>query len=50
MNWGWGGVGNGFFYNSQINYTQAVNSYGGSNVPNQPDFLDFQTVVYNIHL
>jgi hypothetical protein len=52
MNWGWGGHDNGFFYNSNQNYTQPYNSDSGflqADLANS-NFLDFQTVIYNIHL
>ena len=48
MNWGWGGKDNGFFYNSNINYTQPYQDAATPD-PNNVPFLDFQTVVYNIH-
>lgn len=52
MNWGWGqtaSVDNGFYYNSTVNYTQAINGITMNADPNQNNYLDFQTVIYNIH-
>ena len=48
MNWGWGGRDNGFFYNSNINYTQPNQDLVTSDLSNS-NFMDFQTIVYNIH-
>ena len=56
MNWGWGtkySSDNGFFYNSQVNYTQPYsNAYPNGPIPDPKKytpFMDFQTIVYNIH-
>jgi len=51
MNWGWGehySSDNGFYYISNVNYTQPYINATTPDFKNNT-FLDFQTIVYNIH-